>query len=51
MNKPYKIGEIFNPNIRLEHNGREGILLRGQFEGGAVGHVIDAIDDDLQELQ
>ena len=24
-------------------------LLKGQFKGGAVGYIIDAIDDDLQE--
>jgi hypothetical protein len=26
-------------------------MLEGQFEGGAVGHIIDAIDDNLQEFK
>jgi hypothetical protein len=26
-------------------------MLEGRFEGGAVGHIIDAIDDNLQKLK
>jgi hypothetical protein len=36
---------------RLALDSASSPVLEGQFEGGAEGHIIDAIDDNSQELK